>query len=149
MQRACAARASLSRQRTLEHAASTANFEHSGVVFRAQAARAFGEHIANHPGAMLHVIESDQAEIKHHYAIVETKIVAARSRNALDEAHHVVREISDCTADERRKTRNANWMIARGEAPQLLDGISGELNVASAGFEGAGAATCAEDFLRV
>jgi len=47
------------------------DFADRRVVFFAQGARPVGEHIANHPHAMLHVVEGDQSEIEHHHAIVQ------------------------------------------------------------------------------
>ena len=71
--RACA----LAWQGLFESPARAADFAHRGVIFRAQAALALGENVADDPDAVPHVVEDDQAEIKHHHAVVQAHIVAA------------------------------------------------------------------------
>ena len=70
---------------------------------------------------MLHVVESHQAEIEHHHAVVQIQIVAPARRNLFDQPHHVVREIADRSANQRRQARHAHRLIALGELPQTLE----------------------------
>ena len=102
---ALAARAVAGGKGCFEQPPRAADFADRRVVFFAQAARAFGEHVANDPDAMLHVVESQQAEIEHHHAIVEAHIVAAGGGNVLDEPHHVVSEIADGAARSAEEVR--------------------------------------------
>ena len=122
-QRLRAPRARLRQAAAFERLPRARDFAHRGVVFRAQAAGALGENVANDPHAMLHVVEDHQAEIKHHHAVVQAQIVAARVGNALDEPHHVVREISDRAGHQRRQPGHAHRTVARRQPSQLLDGI--------------------------
>src|SRR5262249_9114368 len=86
----------LGRRRLLEKLAGAANFLHRGVVARAQsAARAARIYVVNDPEAMLHVIESDKPLIKHQLSVVEADLIAKAPRQALDQPHHVVREVAD------------------------------------------------------
>src|SRR5439155_22623545 len=58
-----------------EQATRLFDFAHRGVVFRAKAAAAFGEHIANDPQAVLPVIESDETVIKHQHRVVYSDFI--------------------------------------------------------------------------
>ena len=77
------------------------DFAHSGVVFRAQAAVALGENVADDPQSVLHVIEGNQTVIEHEHGIVEADFVAQALGKAFDKAHHVVTKVTDGAGDER------------------------------------------------
>src|ERR1700720_2533086 len=106
------------------------------MVLLAEASLSFREYVANHPNAMLHMVENDQAVKEHHHAIVKPEIVAARGGNFFDQPHHVVRKIANRAADERRKTGNAHWMVASRKPPHLFDRIVVKMDFAPAGGGG-------------
>ncbi len=98
---------------------------------------------------MTNVVESNQAEVEHHDAIVEAHFVGAAGRNIFDQAHHVVSEIADRAADQRGQAGHADGTVAGREPAEKLDGIFGGTADAAAGLDGAIGATSAEDFFGI
>ena len=74
----------LSRQRARKCTTNFADFADRCVVFRAQSPFAFSEHVTHDPDAMANVIERDEPQVKHHYAIVQTEVVTATRGNTFD-----------------------------------------------------------------
>ena len=148
-QRRGGAAAAFWRQGLLQLTTGALNFPYGLVIFRAQTAFPLGEHVANDPDAMLHVIEGDEAQVKHHHAIVEADVVASSRGDAFHEPNHIVGEITDGAGDQGREPWHADRAVARGEPPQLLDGIALQFGALAAAFDGALAAGRAKYFLRI
>ena len=94
------------------------NFPHCRSMFRAKAPRRSGINIANNPHAVLHVVEHDESEEKHHHSVIEVHIVPPRFRNSLELPHHVISKISDSSSNERRQSGNSRGLIPRDHLAQ-------------------------------
>ena len=98
---------------------------------------------------MLHVIENDEAVIEHQHRVVEADFVAQTLRQALDEPHHVIAEITDGARDQRRQARQSHGAETLDALAQERDGIAFLPHDAVAAFQYARAAGVAENFFRV
>ena len=120
-----------------------------GVVLRTETAVTFGENVANDPQTVLHVIEGNDAVIKHEHGIVEADFVAQTLGQTLDQTHHVITEIADGTGHQGRQSRQPHGPEALGPFPQKRNGVALFPNDPVAAFEHARAACVTEDFLRM
>src|SRR5229473_8384845 len=125
------------------------DFKHGGIVFRAKAAGAFGEHIANDPQTVLHMIESYEAVIEHQHRVIEADFIAEALRDALDQPHHVVAEIADSAGDKRRQPWKAHGTKTLDALTEKRDGIALFPDDPVATLQDTRAAGVAEDFLGV
>src|SRR5260370_279191 len=125
------------------------DFANGGVVFRAEAAVAFGENIATDPQLVLHVIEGNEAVIEHQHGVVEADFIAEALGDALDQAHHVIAEIADGAGDQRRQSGKAHGARTLDALAQEREGIALFPAHAFPALESARAAGAAENFLRV
>ena len=98
---------------------------------------------------MLHVIERDEPEIKHHGGIVGADVVAAGIGNALEQTHHVVRKISDRSGDQRGQAGHTHRTIAFDAMAQEIERVGLLPGNAAFAFEHARATNVAEDFDRI
>ncbi len=98
---------------------------------------------------MAHVIERHETQIEHHHTIIQAEVIAPARWNALNETHHVIREIANRTRDERRQSRHADRAVARGEPSKLLDRILVKLNALPGGLQCAHVSTRAEYLFRI
>src|ERR1700678_4315553 len=111
------------------------DFARCSVIFFAQRSFAFREYVLNDPHAMTDVVESYEAAIEHHHAIIEAEFVGAAGWNLFNQANHVVGEIANRASDQWRQAWDTNGAIARGEFAQKLDGIFVEALGMSARFD--------------
>src|SRR5260370_42496334 len=125
------------------------DFAHRGVVFRAEATVAFGEHIANDPQAVLHVIESDKTLIEHQHRVIEADFIAKALGDALDQPHHFIAEIADGAGDQRRQSGKPHGTKALDALAQKRDGIVLYPDDTVAALEDTRAAGITESFLGV
>src|SRR5438552_4885850 len=135
--------------RLIEKPACLLDFAHGGVVFRAKAAAALGEHIANDPQTMLHVIERDQAVIEHQHRVVQADFIAEALGDALDQPDHVVTKVADGAGDERGQSGKPHGAKTLDAFTQERDGIALFPHDTVAALEHARAVGVAEDFLGV
>ncbi len=130
----------------VQAAARGANFPHGLIVFCAQGSGAIGEDVAHDPHAMPDVIEHHQAQKKHHHGVVHAHVIAPGIRNALDQAHHVIREIADGARDQRRQARHAHGAIALHAVAQIIQWVRLRPGRAAIAFQHARAVHVAKHF---
>ena len=125
------------------------DFADGAIVFRSEAAGAFGENIANDPQAVLHVIEGDEATIEHQHRVVEADFIAEAPGDAFDQPHHVIAEVADGSRDQRRQSGKSHGTKTLDALAQERNGVALFPNHPVAALQDARAAGIAEDFLGV
>ena len=133
----------------LQGLSSGRDFLDGGVIFRLKAARAIGVHVADYPDALQNVVEGDDAKIERHHGVVLADVVAQALGQPLDQPHHVVGEVADSSAHQRRQAGDAHQAISRQAIAQELDGVPLFPKQAALAFENTGIVGVAEGFAGV
>ena len=95
------------------------------------------------------MIEGDEAVIKHEHRIIEADLVAQALGKTLDQANHVVTEISDGSGNQRWQAGEPHGTKALDPLAEERDGIALFPDQAFPVFEDARAIPVPEDFFRM
>ena len=80
------------------------------------------QRIRDHLDLLEHMIEDHDRVGEHEHRVWNVEIIDGLIRQTLEEAHHVIAEIADCTAEEARQTLDLDGV----KFPhQLFEGIQG------------------------
>ena len=125
------------------------NFLQRRIVFLLQGLLPFSENIADDPQPVLHVVERDQPVIKHQHRVKQANLVAQLFRQPLNQANHVVTEISDRSSDQRRQSRKTHGPESLDARAPKRNRIALFPNHAVMAFQNACAIRIAKNFFRM